>query len=359
MQAMHIMRNMTGYLGEEEDVRKKALNDLSQRISEVLLGPFTEIIRSKSHVIFSISDPMTAFPFGVLLFDGKPLVMHAAVSQVPSLTVLHHISQRKPVSKTPTVSVLAKSPSEKPSENAARAGKEPSLHMAGIEAVNIARMFATWPIEASNMSRENFREYVEGGSLIMHIGTHGDVNYRNPLLSSISIGHGQEFRVIDMSAIRSSVHLLVFAACLSGLGKATFSSEVLGFSHVVLSTGCQAYIGSLWKVSDFGSMLIMTLFYRHLRSMPHLPVAELMRKAQMDLLQLDGEKAGILLDGMLESWTSTEVEGPKPAEFVPDAEFLFFLLKMTIDQLDWSSPFYWAPFTLVGYGGFRFVHEDC
>jgi CHAT domain-containing protein len=93
--------------------------------------------------------------------------------------------------------------------------------------------------------------------------------------------------------------------------------------------------------------------------MPHLPVAELMRKAQMDLLQLDGEKAGILLDGMLESWTSTEVEGPKPAEFVPDAEFLFFLLKMTIDQLDWSSPFYWAPFTLVGYGGFRFVHEDC
>lgn len=359
MQAMHIMRNMTGYLGEEEEARKKELNDLSQKISEVLLAPFMEIIRTKSHVIFSISDPMTAFPFGVLLFDGKPLVMHAAVSQVPSLTVLHHLSQRKSASKTPTVSVLAKSPSEAPSENAARAGKEPSLHMAGIEAVNIARMFATWPIEASKMTREDFREYVEGGSLIMHIGTHGDVNYRNPLLSSISIGDGQEFRVIDMSAIRSSVHLLVFAACLSGLGKATFSSEVLGFSHVVLSTGCQAYIGSLWKVSDFGSMLIMTLFYRHLRSMPHLPVAELMRKAQMDLLQLDGEKAGILLDGMLENWTSTEVDGRKPSEFVPDAEFLFFMLKMTMDQLDWSSPFYWAPFTLVGYGGFRFVYEDC
>lgn len=358
MQAMHIMRNMTGYLGEEEEERKNALHDLSQKISEILLAPFTEIIRVKSHIIFSISDPMTAFPFAVLQFDGKPLVMHAAVSQVPSLTVLHHLSQRKSASKTPTVSVLAKSPCEEPSENAARGGKEPSLHMAGIEAVNIARMFATWPIEASNMTREDFREYVKGGSLIMHIGTHGDVNYRNPLLSSISIGDDQEFRVIDMSAIRSSVHLLVFAACLSGLGKATVNSEVLGFSHVVLSTGCQAYIGSLWKVSDFGSMLIMTLFYRHLRSMPHLPVAELMRRAQMDLLQLDGEKAGTLLDGMLESWTSTEVDGRRPADFVPDADFLFFVLKMTIDQLDWSSPFYWAPFTLVGYGGFRFVHED-
>jgi CHAT domain-containing protein len=358
MKVLHLMRNMTGYIEKEEEARKTALNALSQEISAVLLAPFTEIIRIKSHVIFSTSDPMTAFPFASLVFDGKPLIMHAAVSQVPSLTVLHHLSQRKSASMTPTVSVLAKSPTEAPSEDATRSNKEVNLHMAGIEAVNIARMFATWPIEASNMTREDFREYIKGGSLIMHIGTHGDVNYRNPLLSSISIGDGQEFRVIDMSAIRSSVHLLVFAACLSGLGKSTFGSEVLGFSHVVLSTGCQAYIGSLWKVSDFGSMLIMTLFYRHLSSMPHLPVAELMRKAQLDLLQLNSDKAGMLLDGMLENWTSTEVEGRSPAEFVPDAEFLLFTLKLIIDQLDWSSPFYWAPFTLVGYGGFRFVHEN-
>lgn len=357
MQAMHIMRNMTGYIGEEEEARKKALNVLSEEISAVLLKPFEEIIRTKSHVIFSVSNPMTAFPFSALLFDGKPLIMHAAVSQTPSLTVLHHLAQRKSASTTPTVSVLAKSPTERPSEDATRSNQEVNLHMAGIEAVNISSLFSTWPVEASQMTREDFREYVKGGSLIMHIGTHGDINHRNPLLSSISIGDGQEFRVIDMSAIRSNVNLLVFAACLSGLGKTSFGNEVLGFSHVVLSTGCQAYIGSLWKVSDFGSMLIMTLFYRHLRNMPHLPVAELMRKAQIDLLQLDVEKAGKLLDWMLESWSSTEVEGKRPADFVPDAEFLLITLKMIIDQLDWSSPFYWAPFALVGYGGFRFVHD--
>ncbi|KAL4742390.1 CHAT domain-containing protein [Aspergillus similis] len=357
MQAMQIMRDMTGYIGEEEDARKKALNQLSQEISDVLLAPFAEIIRHKSHVTFSVSDPMTAFPFASLVFDGKPLVMHAAVSQVPSLTVLHHLSQRESASIAPTVSVFARSPTQEPPEDASRHAKEVNLHMAGIEAINIARMFETWPIETSYMTREDFREYVKGGSLIMHIGTHGNLNYRYPLLSSISIGNGQEFRVIDMSTVRSSVHLLVFAACLSGLGKATIGSEVLGFSHVVLSTGCQAYIGSLWKVSDFGSMLIMTLFYRHLRSMPHLPVTELMRKAQMDILQLDEEKASLLLDDMLHNWTATELEDHSPAEFVPDAEFLLSTSKMFIDQLDWSSPFYWAPFTLVGYGGLRFVHE--
>ncbi|KAJ5948917.1 hypothetical protein N7454_002224 [Penicillium verhagenii] len=357
MRAMQIMREMTGYIGEEEESQKKTLNELCNEVSKALLVPFAEIIRTKSHVILSVSDPLTAFPFSVLPFDDKPLVMQAVVSQVPSLAVLYYLSQRKSTSASPTVSVLAKAPSEEP-YSTTRGGQEVNLHMAGIEAVNIARMFATWPIEASHLSRKDFRHYVEGGSLIMHIGTHGDINSRNPLLSSISIGQGQDFRVVDMSAIQSNVNLLVFAACLSGMGKATIGSEVLGFSHVVLSTGCQAYIGSLWKVSDFGSMLIMTLFYRHLKENPQWAVAQAMRAAQLDLLQLDTEKAGILLDQMLDNWTSPGADdGRQPADFVPDAEFLLLTLKMILNQLDWSSPFYWAPFTLVGYGGFRFIHK--
>lgn len=356
MRAMQIMREMNGYICEEEEKYKRTLNELCNEISEVLLVPFADIIRTKSHVIFSVSDPLTAFPFSVLPFDDKPLVMQAVVSQVPSLTVLYYLSQRKSASASPTVSVLAKAPTEEPSSTT-RGGEEVNLHMAGIEAINIARLFATWPIEASHLSRMDFQHHVEGGSVIMHIGTHGDINPRNPLLSHISIGQGQEFRVVDMSAIRSNVNLLVFAACLSGFGKATIGSEVLGFSHVVLSTGCQAYIGSLWKVSDFGSMLIMTLFYRHLKENPQWAVAEAMRAAQLDLLQLDTEKADILLDQMLENWTSAVVTGQHPADFVPDAEFLLLTLKMILGQLDWSSPFYWAPFTLVGYGGLRFVHE--
>lgn len=356
MQAMKIMENMNGFIGGEDETAKQQLTRLSKIISAELILPFATIIKEKSHVIFSISDPLTAFPFSILPFEGKPLIMHAAVSQTPSLTVLHYLSQRKASSERPTVTVLAKSPKE--TTSGSTRGEEDDLHMAAIEAVNIARTFDTWPIEASSLTRADFQQYVEGDSLIMHIGTHGNINHRNPLLSSISIGQDQEFRVVDMSAIRSNVHLLVFAACLSGLGKATIGSEVLGFSHIVLSSGCQAFIGSLWEVSDFGSMLIMTLFYRHMNREPYLAVAELMRKAQMDILQLDSEKAGALLDELMKDWDSTGSHGQKPADFVPDAEFLLLRLRMLLDQLDWTSPFYWAPFTLMGYGSFRFIHED-
>jgi CHAT domain-containing protein len=227
--------------------------------------------------------------------------------------------------------------------------------MAGIEAINIARTFQTWPIEASTLTRQSFRQHVEGESPILHIGTHGDLNHRGPLLPSISIDHGQDFRVLDMSAVRSNVSLLVFAACLSGLAKATTSSEVLGFSHVVLSTGLQAYIGTLWKVSDFGLMMVMTVFYRLRKRKTFLSVAEVMREALLEVLGLDCEKAGALLDDIMGDWSSPHILGRVPAEFLPDAEFLLLTLRMILEQLDWSSPFYWAPFTLMGYEYFRFL----
>ncbi|KAJ6033119.1 hypothetical protein N7444_010890 [Penicillium canescens] len=355
MRIMQIMKEMTGY---HSQARKEHLASLSQAISAELLDPFTQTISIKKHIIISISDPLTAFPFSTLQFKHKPLIYHAAISQVPSLTVLYHLSQHKHrQNDTLTVSVFAKSPTEE-LPNQTRANEESNLHMACIEAINIARTFQTWPIEASTLTRQSFRQHVEGGSSILHIGTHGDLNHRNPLLSSISIGHGQDFRVLDMSAVRSNVSLLVFAACQSGLGKATVSSEVLGFSHVVLSTGCQAYIGTLWKVSDFGSMMVMTVFYRLLKRKTFLSVAEVMREAQLEVLGLDCEKAGALLDDIMGYRSSPDILGRVPTAFVPDPEILLLTLKMILEQLDWPSPFYWAPFTLMLYGDFRFLGAE-
>ncbi|KAJ5099549.1 hypothetical protein N7532_006550 [Penicillium argentinense] len=315
------MRERTGYIGDDETKGKATLNQQSRQISDILLTPFAETIRSKSYVIFSISNPLTAFP----------------------LTVLYYLSQRKSESARPTVSVLAKSPTEGPA-GSTRADREVNLHKADIETVNIARLFATWPIEASKLSRKVFQDYVEGGSQIMHIGTH------------MSTRATPCFHPSRPDRPRSS---LLWTSCLSGFGKGTLESEVLGFSHIVLSTGCQAYIGPLWKLCDFGSMLLMTIFYRHLKKRPHVAVAELVRQAQLDLLCLDCGAAEALLDEIVSKWSSSSEEDGShcPAEFVLDVKFLLFTLKMIMGQLDWSSPFYWVPFTLVGYGGFRVLRE--
>jgi CHAT domain-containing protein/tetratricopeptide (TPR) repeat protein len=356
MEFMNIMRSMTGDKSEAEQQRKDRLDILSRQISDVLLTPFANVIRRKKHVIFSVSHPLTAFPFSALPFNEKPLFLHAAVSQSPSLTVLYHLSRRQAASSTPTVSVFTKSgrsDSEVEGVQSRNVPEEPYLAMAGIEAVNIAHMFSTWPIEASNLTRAEFRDYIKGQASVLHIGTHGNVDHRNPLLSSISIG--EDFRVLDMSQIQSNANLLVFAACLSGLGKATIGNDVLGFTHVVLGTGCQAYIGTLWEVSDFASMLLMTIFYRNLKNKPGIPLAEALRRAQIELYQLDTQQAEKFLDEVLEMWNKQKEGGHRsPTDIVPDGEYVLELQKILLPDLDWTSPFFWAPFVLIGYGDFRF-----
>jgi CHAT domain-containing protein len=360
MKFMQITRGIANATGEVKHGRKRLLDNLSMELSSVLIAPFSTIIRSKKNIIFSCSEPLTAFPFSALTFDGKPLILHAVVSHIPSMTILFYLSQRQSAVEARAVSVFAKSPNANaPGEDEFNTRNETqgvNLHMAAIEAVNIARMFATWPVEASNLSRQEFCNYIQGNSSIIHVGTHGYIDSRNPLLSSISIG--QNFRVLDMSTIRSTARLLVFAACLSGLGKATLSTDVLGFSHVVLSSGCQAYIGTLWEVSDLASMMIMTLFYRYLKSNPNISTAEAIREAQVEFIQLDSDRAEVLLTSMLEDWTSPDENGNLPADFVPDQEFILSIWKMTLSQIDWADPYYWASFMLIGYGDLRFRHAE-
>ncbi|OJJ48340.1 hypothetical protein ASPZODRAFT_150590 [Penicilliopsis zonata CBS 506.65] len=370
LEYLGLMQQMTGIKSSEEDVRKRQVDELGEQISAVLLKPFEDTIRTKTHVIFSVSDPLTAFPLSALPFDGEPLLAHVAVSQIPSLTVLYHLSRRQATTAAPTVSVFAKTSAMPAVEGATRHAngkdgdeeeeeeEEQVLYMARIEAVNIARLFATWPIEASRVTRREFREYIQGGSAVLHIGTHGDVDHHHPLLSFISIG--EEFRVLDLLEVQSRAHLLVFAACLSGLGRATLSNEVLGFTHVVLGTGCQAYIGTLWKVNDFGSMLLMTLFYRQLKDQHAISLAEAMRRAQHDMLRLDTEGVRLFLDGLLDAWAAMDsaCDDHGLTGFLSDARYVLATTKMMLDQLDLASPFYWASFMLVGYGDFKFAVQD-
>ncbi|GFF93953.1 hypothetical protein IFM60648_10256 [Aspergillus lentulus] len=351
MRIMKIIREMTGYLGNEEEHRKKMFKEFSQQISALLVEPFKETLKQKKHIIFSTSDPLTAFPFSALILEGQFLMARFGVSQIPSLTVLHHVSQREARSAAPTISVFARSPS---AGSFCTVGdkQQANLHLAGIEAVSIAKTFSTWPVDATNVTRAEFCKYIEGNSSILHIGTHGDINYRNPLLSSISIG--EDFRVLNMSTMKINANLLIFAACLSSLGRATTGSEVLGFSHVVLSSGCQAYIGTLSKVSNFASMLLMTLFYQALKKAPWMPLAYVLRQAQIEIGQFDVEHAARYLNQLTQTSPSSNGDSRGPEDFVPDAEFTILAKKMILDQLDWSSPFFWAPFVLMGHGNFRF-----
>ncbi|MDF5720277.1 MAG: CHAT domain-containing protein [Rhizonema sp. PD37] len=94
------------------------------------------------------------------------------------------------------------------------------------------------------------------------------------------------------------IELLVLSACQTAAGD---QRAALGMAGFAVQSGARSTIASLWSVSDRSTALLMISFYREL-SKPGVTKAEALRRAQVALLHQD----------------------------------------------DYNSPYYWAPFVLLG-----------
>lgn len=66
----------------QSDYQSHAWNALAR----VILVPLSGIPAAKDHVLFSVSRPLTSFPFSALPYNGGPLFRAYALSTLPSLT---------------------------------------------------------------------------------------------------------------------------------------------------------------------------------------------------------------------------------------------------------------------------------
>jgi CHAT domain-containing protein/Tfp pilus assembly protein PilF len=85
---------------------------------------------------------------------------------------------------------------------------------------------------------------------------------------------------LDLSAVR----LAVLSACETGLGKEAGGEGLLGLQRAFAVAGCRAVVGSLWRVDDPATSVLMERFYFHLWE-KKLPAEEALRQAQLDVLR--------------------------------------------------------------------------
>ncbi|PZO43242.1 MAG: hypothetical protein DCF19_04615 [Pseudanabaena frigida] len=138
---------------------------------------------------------------------------------------------------------------------------------------------------------------------ILHLATHAEFN-GNPNTSFIYFGNGD---TVSLSNIKdwkmSNIDLIVLSACQTGSGKLGNGIEILGFGYQVQLAGAKASIASLWKVNDEGTQALMKSFYENVK-IGDRPTSEALRQAQID----------------------------------------------TIHSQQFSHPFYWSAFILIGSG---------
>jgi len=162
---------------------------------------------------------------------------------------------------------------------------------------------------------------------IVHLATHavfepGDLQQSyiqlwNEQLSLAQLG--------DLQLSEEEVRLMILSACSTALGD---RASEYGFAGLAVSAGSQAALASIWPVSDEGTLGFMSQFYRELReaSVP----AEALRETQIQMIK--GEVG--INDGVV---------------YGPEDEVLADLPELAKSgRWDFSHPFYWSPFTMIG-----------
>jgi CHAT domain-containing protein len=144
---------------------------------------------------------------------------------------------------------------------------------------------------------------------IVHFATHGLFDSEHPersgLVLSLVDEQGQRqdgfLGIHDIYNLNLPVDLVVLSACNTALGKEVRGEGLMGIVRGFMYAGAARVVASLWKVEDEATAELMKRFYQRMLQDGMRPAAAL-RAAQVDI------------------WR----------------------------QKRWSSPFYWAAFTLQG-----------
>ena len=162
---------------------------------------------------------------------------------------------------------------------------------------------------------------------LLHIATHGEFVPTSQDASFLVLGDGNKLTIEEIQILDDyldNVHLVALSGCETAIGEAFLTDpkqeegiEINALSFYFLSGGVKTVIASLWRVDDASTSQLMQRFYCTLANgNTSMTKAEALQKAKMSLLH------------------------NTPLDCEPSAA----------NGNDYTHPYYWAPFILIGNG---------
>ncbi|MEM9856976.1 MAG: CHAT domain-containing tetratricopeptide repeat protein [Bacteroidota bacterium] len=184
----------------------------------------------------------------------------------------------------------------------------PNLPASKIEVDSLKHVFTKKSISAKTMLMDEANESdVKKGGLsnynYLHFATHGVVDGLFPERSRIYLGASQnddgELYSSEIYNLNLNASLVTLSACETGLGKLSKGEGIIGLSRALIYAGAQNVVVSLWNVSDNSTAELMKYFYKEINNNNY---GAALRSAKLKMINTD----------------------------------------------QYSNPFYWAPFILIG-----------
>jgi CHAT domain-containing protein len=264
-------------------LRYQAVEELSQKLYGWLVAPVLAG-RSPSRIVLVPSGPLHLLPFAAL-HDGRDyLVGRVAVTSLPSLNALRHLSR-----------ALATS-GRRVSVGWTGDGAEPlSFVPRETEAFGKAFPGATL-LEGPKATRARVLAEAQEAEII-HLATHARYDEETPVLSALALFDGP-LPLLEILGLKLQASLVILSACETGVGQLDGADGVVGLHQAFLIAGARRVLSSLFRVSDMGTALLMKHLFRRLARGE--AAEEALRGAQNDLRRRFPHPAfwaGFRLDG--------------------------------------------------------------
>ena len=285
-------------------------DDAFVNLYEALIAPVEEVL-TKPEIVIIPEGPLFFVPFAALTDkSGHFLSETKRIRLAPSLT---------------TLKLLKECPAEKHCKQGALIVGGPEAEIvikyrgkmrwfcefgdlpnARKEADMVGEVLGEKALTGCSATKDEFKRRLQEGVAIIHIATHG-----NPTTGELLFAPGpsagstipkEKKYMLTVEEVYSSginAQLVVLSCCHSGRGKIK-AEGVVGLTRAFLAAGARSVLATLWAVDNKATFYFMKSFYQHLKS---------------------GESASASLQQAMKEMRK------KP---------------------EWSHPYYWAPFFIVG-----------
>ncbi len=305
--------------------RDLTFREYSSKLYDLLLKPAEAELDGKKTLVIVPDGPLWELPFQALQqTQRRYLVEDHAISYAPSLTVLREMAKLHPKVKPDADSrtLLAfgnpalGNTSTESVEVSYRDERLAPLPEAEREVKALAQLYgATSRVYIGLEAREERLKAEAGRYRIIQLAAHALLNDASPMYSRVLLAQGADgakddgmLEAWEMMNLDLSADLVVLSACESGRGRIAAGEGVIGITWALFVAGSPTTVVSLWKVESLTTTELMLEFHRNLLS------------------------AG-------------RAKSP-----VSKAEALQHAAIRMLRSRDHRHPFYWAPFSVVGYG---------
>lgn len=267
---------------------------VAQRVYKLLLQPVeTELAASGVKTLVFVPDGLLRGVPMAALHDGQQyLIEKYSVVLTPGLQLL----QPQPLERQRLQGLLA-------GLTQARGGFA-ALPNVAVEINQVKSEIPAQVLLDQSFTNRSFETKIDSTpSSIVHLATHGQFSSNADNTFVLTWDGRIKVKQLDQ-LLRARegnlrpIELLVLSACQTATGD---KRAALGMAGVAVRSGARSTVASLWSVSDRSTASLMIEFYRELGK-PGMTKAEALRRAQITLLHQDG----------------------------------------------YTSPYYWAPFVLLG-----------